>query len=148
MSKTAVTVLAALLMWAASRADSPTPTGTFLQVVDGTLVKEADDSAVYLVDRGVLRHVTGGAFGKLYADFRGVVTVVTIPQHLVHQSLGNGTRLVRAKGDATVWLVDNGLTKRPVMSLVSFRRHGFAWSKVEVVRREEIEFLPVGSPLE
>ena len=79
MSKTAITVLAALSLWALANADSRAPDGTFLQVVDGTLVKEVDDSTVYVVDRDVLRPVTWAAFRRLYADFRGVATVVAIP---------------------------------------------------------------------
>ena len=148
MSKTGFTVLAALFIWAASHADSPAPTGTFLQVADGTLVKEADDPTVYVVDRGILRPVTREAFGKLYPDFRGVATVIAIPNHLVHEPLGDGTRLVRAKDDPTVWLVDNGRTKRPVANPASFRRYGFVWPKVEIVKPEEIDFLPVGPRLE
>ena len=145
MSKTAITVLAALSLWALVNADSRAPDGTFLQVVDGTLVKDVDDSTVYVVDRDVLRPVTWAAFRKLYADFRGVATVVAIPRHLVHEPLGDGTRLVKTKDDPAVWLVDNGRTKRHV---VSFRRRGFVWPKVKIVKPEEIDFLPVGPRLE
>ncbi|MHC4137023.1 MAG: hypothetical protein ACYTDU_12720 [Planctomycetota bacterium] len=124
------------------------PAGALLHVANGTLVKTADDPAVYLVDGGVLRHITADAFQALYPDFSRVCTVLSIPQHLVQQPLGAGTRLVRAKGHPTVWLIDNGHTKRPVADIPAFTRWGFTWPRVQVVPAEEIDFIPVGSRLE
>ncbi len=121
------------------------PVGALLHVADGTLVKTADDTAVYLVDGGVLRHITADAFQRLYPDFSRVCTVVSIPRHLVQQPLGTGTRLVRAKDRAAVWLIDNGHTRRVVANIPAFNRWGFSWSRVQVVPAEEIDFLPVGS---
>jgi hypothetical protein len=122
--------------------------GVLLHVANGTLVKTADDPAIYLVDGGVLRHITADAFQTLYPDFRRVCTVVSIPRHLVQQPLGAGTRLVRAKDHPTVWLIDNGHTKRPVADIPAFTRWGFTWPRVQVVPAEEIDFLPVGSCVE
>jgi len=122
--------------------------GALLHVANGTLVKTADDPTIYLVDGGVLRPITANAFQTLYADFRRVCTVVSIPQHLVQQPLGAGTRLVKAKDHPGVWLIDNGHTKRHVADIPAFTRWGFTWSRVQVVPAEEIDFLPVGSRLE
>ncbi|MEM8882543.1 MAG: hypothetical protein AAGD14_00570 [Planctomycetota bacterium] len=148
MRKTLVALLVALFVVATSRAGTPPASGVHLELVEGTLVQEAGRAEVFLVDRGTLRHITGDAFDRIYRDFRRVVTVVRVPRHLVGQPLGNGTRLVRGKGDPAVWLIDNGETKRHVANEPSFRGRGFVWSKVQIVDPGEIDFLPIGPRLD
>lgn len=138
-----------VLLWPFTRTSAdPVAAGMYLKVAEGTLVKGPDDPRVYLVDRGVLRHVSGTAFGRLYAGFGGICTVIEVPEYLVGEPLGEGTRLVRAEGDAHVWLVDNGRTKRHVSDIPVFDRYGFAWRHVQIVAPEQIGFLPVGPRLE
>ena len=126
----------------------PVAAGMYLKVAEGTLVKAPDDPRVYLVDQGVLRHVSGTAYGRLYADFGGICTVTEVPESLVQEPLGEGTRLVRAKADAHVWLIDNGQTKRHVSDVPVFNRYGFSWRHVQIVALEQIDSLPVGPRLE
>ena len=75
-------VVLALLPIANTSAD-PVEDGIYLKVSEGTLVRAADDARVFMVDRGVLRHITGNAFERLYRNFGVVTTIVEIPEHLV-----------------------------------------------------------------
>lgn len=147
VARIAGVVVALLLVVAISGAGSPA-TGVFLEVTQGTLVKEPDAPDVYLVERGGLRLVSKGAYERLYADFRRVCTVVSIPKQLVMEPLDAGTEIVKTKDDPHVWLLDNGRTRRHVSSPSAFDRYGFSWPLVRTVAPEEIAYLPEGPPLE
>ena len=70
-----------MLLWPVARTNAdPVTAGMYLKVAEGTLVKAPDDPRVYLVDQGVLRHVSGTAHGRLYADFGGICTARSIQQ--------------------------------------------------------------------
>jgi hypothetical protein len=122
--------------------------GVFLEVVEGTLVKEIDSKDVYLVDKGGVRLLSKAAYERLYADFRGVCTVVSIPKNLAGEPLDTGTQIVKTEGAPHVWLLDNGRTRRHVSSPATFERYGFSWPLVRTVRPDEIDYLPEGPRLE
>ena len=147
MTRAAGALVALLLVGAISGAGSPS-TGVYLEVTQGTLVKEPDAPDVYLVERGGLRLVSTAAYERLYAGFRRVCTVVSIPKQLVMEPLDAGTELVKTKDEPHVWLLDNGRVRRHVSSPAAFDRYGFSWPLVRTVRPEEISYLPEGSPLE
>ena len=144
----AIAAVALALLPIAKTSADPVEDGIYVKVPEGALVRAADDARVFMVDRGVLRHITGNAFGRLYRDFGVVTTIVEIPEHLVGEPLGTGTRLVRAKGTAHVWLIDNAETKRHVSDVPVFDRYRFDWGHVQLVDANEIDFLPIGPRLE
>ncbi|MHC4410068.1 MAG: hypothetical protein ACYS0E_18785 [Planctomycetota bacterium] len=139
-------VLFALLSMAWS-ADPAPPRGVSLRLADGSLVCELDQTRVYLVDGNKLRPFTGMAFQQLYAGYAGVTKVHRIPERSVGDPLADGTRLVRAHGQARVWFIENGKRKRPVSDLAVFKRYGFHWPRVQHVALEEIANLTIGPAL-
>jgi len=148
MARRAFGVVVVLFLAGAGTRASPALGGAFLEVADGMRVREAGTPHVYVVDRGVLRHLTREAYDQLYPDFRGVCVVLSIPRHLVTETLGKGTRLVKTADDPCVWFLDNGQVRRAVASPEAFEHYGFSWALVRTVPPEEIDYLPVGPRLE
>lgn len=137
-------ILLLSVSWAASPAP---PRGVSLRLADGSLVRDLDEARVYLVDGNKLRPFTGKAFEQLYAGFAGVTKVHRIPERSIGETLGDGTRLVRAHGQARVWLIENGKRKRAVSDLPVFHRYGFHWPRVQRVALHEIADLTIGPAL-
>ena len=140
--------LALLFLLPVALSASPEPPRRLrLELADGSLVRELGKPRVYLVDRNKLRPFTGRAFETLYADYRGVCMVRRIPESRIGDPIGTGTRVVRVKGHAEVWLIDNGKTKRHVSDVPVFERFGFTWPRVATVTLAEMEKLPTGPAL-
>ncbi len=118
--------------------------GIHLELVNGQRVKTLDNTAVYVVDRGILRHVTYPAYTRMFSGWGGIAHVAEIPDSWVGERLGMGTEIVRVHGEKTVWLIDNERTRRAFTTAALFGPNGFSWSKVKIVEQEWIQRFPRG----
>jgi len=141
---------AGVLALVAATASGRAAQGVWVQLRDGARVKTPDAKTVYVVDRGALRPVTGGAHEALWASFRGIVEIESVPEGSLGARLDNATRLVKAPDDPAVWLLDrDGSVRRHVTDLHVFgSKWAFSWAKVRSMPLAEIEALPVGDPVE
>lgn len=124
--------------------------GVWVQLRDGARVTVPGAATVYVVDRGALRPVTGGAHEALWPSFRGIVEIESVPGGSLGARLDDETCLVKAPDDPAVWLLDRGATvRRHVSDLHVFgSKWAFSWAKVRSMPLAEIEALPVGEPVE
>lgn len=125
------------------------PTGKQLPPLDGTLIKGADNPAVYHVGNGILEPLTLFVFNLRKFSFRSVVSV---PQaELVEWEVGKLMSpptglLIKAKGDPTVFYTESGV-KRPVSYAVFVSRR-FSFADVIVGADEEVGAIELGPALE
>jgi hypothetical protein len=119
--------------------------GIQLEIPDGSRVKTPDCKTVYLVDRGFLRPLEYTAYKNLWSNWRGIGLITEAPPSLLGDAMNGATKLVRAKDDPHVWLIDNGLLKRHVRSLTVT---GFSMHLVETVEPELLAALYEGPPID
>ena len=131
----------------AARAASSEVDGLYLEVRNGQRVKPYDDAGVYLVDRGVLRHLTYETYTRLFDGWGGICTINELPATVLGEKLTDHTRLVKTSKKTTVWLIDNGRVRRAFDSPKFFGANGFAWSKVQLVSESELEEYPIGDTI-
>ena len=108
-------------------------------------MKTPDCLTVYLVDRGFLRPLDYAAYKNLWSTWEGIGLITEVPPSLLGEAMDGRTRLVKTKDDARVWLIDNGLQKRPVRS---FTVTGFTGRLVETVDAEVLTALYEGAPID
>ncbi len=139
----AVAALAAGI--ATSVSASPEPSGLYLNVANGARVmKTPGKNSVYMVDRGVLRHVHYDAYVRLWEGWGGITLVNAIPETAVGEPVRGSTRLVQVKGEREIWFIDNDRVRR---HLRSFRLTRFSKKKVQAITAEELEKYHEGRPL-
>lgn len=121
--------------------------GVELLQPDGVRVKVAGTTTIYLVDQGRCRPLTHAAYLRLWREFGSVRVVGAVPEELVGEMLGAGTRLVAPVGTTELWLIDNAKVKRRVTSFAAAAAWGFATERTEAVSREVLAAFPEGEPI-
>jgi len=115
---------------------------------EGSLIK-GSAPVIYLVIDGARRRIPDPTtFNVLGLDWRAVMTVSdaqldSIPNGATYPPLRG--RLVRGQGPAT-YLLENG-TRRWIINMDVFRRHGFQLRDVQVIPDEALESIPSGRNL-
>ena len=136
----ALTILLAAAGIAVARG---TPHGPWVQLADGQRVRAKGEATVYLVEDGMLRPITYTAYVELWGDFRAVCVADEVPKAAIGKLLGDGTRLIRAREDPKVYLVESGKTKRHVVNREVFlERYGFTWDRVHSLPEDEVKAIP------
>jgi hypothetical protein len=113
---------------------------------DGALVQIPGDDAIYLVDRGVRRHVPNAdTFNRL---FRSWVFSVGADWSSLAAGLpiASDAYLARSANAPEVYFVEYG-QKRHVMNAAVMDRYNFDWGKIQVVSDATIAALKLGDPL-
>jgi len=121
-------------------ATSSAPAGMYLHVTNGGRVKTPQKTAVYMVDRGVLRHVHYAAYTRLWDRWGGITLVNEIPATSVGEPIRGTTRLVRIAGERAVWYIDNDRVRRSVPTFYASGIYApkFSGKKVEAISRESL----------
>jgi hypothetical protein len=114
-------------------------------------IKSPNSPDVYLIDPdGYRRWIrTAAEYEQLFRDWNGIVINPNVRCILARDPLtdghGNGAWLVRAQGDPAVYLIVDG-TKRWIPSSAVFDKYHFAWNKVGVATRYQVDSTPTGAP--
>lgn len=115
-----------------------------------------DNGTVYLVDRGLLRHVPGEAFasGGIFASWFRVRDVAdgcpdstSFGPYLTGTALPSTAELIRQTGTAAVYLLE-GSTKRHVTDTEVMSKYKFDWSKVHDKTSTQMNSYATGDPIE
>ena len=129
----AATLIGGFALGRAPAAASGVPHGLYLEVRNGQRVKPWNSDAVFLVDRGVLRHITYDAYTALFDGWGGIATINEAPATVIGEGLGKGTRLVKSPSRTTVYLIENDRLLRAFDSARCFGANGFSWGKVRKI---------------
>ena len=125
------------------------PKGQILSPLDGTLVKNADSPLIYYVALGQRFPVPYFVFQSRKLRFADVVTLSDDEiENLIlaenHFAPADGT-LIKHKGDPTVYFVEAG--ELHAVTGFLFGHLGFRFSNVIEVTQDELNLIPVNSPL-
>ncbi|MBG9516375.1 hypothetical protein ABE47_30935 [Bacillus thuringiensis] len=112
-------ILSAPQAHAAGQEKAPAINQKFLQndqyIYNGYRVKEVGKSAIYLVDRGMKRHITdSGTYNRIFKKWDGILefqSLHTIPNgRSIDQDMG----LVQFENDSTIYFLDKDATGKPM----------------------------------
>jgi hypothetical protein len=117
-----------------------------LPPLDGTVIKGESGSAIYLVDRGLLRLYSEFTFKQRKVPAKSIIKVADI-EVASYEKQGfvaplDGT-LVKAKNDSAVFYIEQGL-KHPI-SAELFKNRGFSFKNVVALANDEVAGLSKGS---
>ena len=120
--------------------------GSVLPPQDGTVIRGAQGSAVYLVDNGQIKLFSEYTFKQRKVTLKQIVTVPD-DEILTYTNQGfvaplDGT-LVKAKDAATVYLVEAGF-KRPLTAEL-FKNRALSSKSVVPLSPDEVGALPIGA---
>lgn len=111
--------------------------------LEDTLIKTADDPAVYILCNGLKRHVPSvevfNSYGFNWADI-SIVSGADLADYPTAE-------LIRAAGDSKVYQLTGG-KKHWVKTLEAFNQHRFRWENVVIINQTEAAAIPEGSSLE
>ncbi len=104
------------------------------------LIKAPDDSKVYIVGKGLIRHIPNpevfGSYGFNWGDI-----VIVSPTELKEYGQAN---LIRGIGEAKVYFIEDG-QKRWIETAESFQKRGYDWSKITEVNKTELDAYSTGA---
>lgn len=117
-----------------------------LPPLDGTVIKGESGSAIYLVDRGLLKLYSEFTFKQRKVPAKSIIKVADI-EVASYEKQGfvaplDGT-LVKAKNDSAVFYIEQGL-KHPI-SAELFKNRGFSFKNVVALANDEVAGLSKGS---
>lgn len=124
------------------------PTGTLLPPTDGTLIKAAEEPAVYFVGNGKLEPLTLFVFTQRKFSFRNVVSVpkTELINWEVTKFMPPETGvLVKAKGNPAVYYIESGV--RRALTYDVFVANKFSFKNVLVGADAEIDLIELGEPM-
>jgi len=104
------------------------------------LIKLSDDPKVYVVGKGLVRHVPNPEVFNSYNFSWGDIITVS-PTELKEYGQAN---LIRGIGEAKVYLVENG-KKRWVETAEIFTKKSYDWLKIVEINEIELKAYPTGS---
>lgn len=120
--------------------------GSVLPPKDGTVVKEANDPGIYLVDGGKIRLYSAYTFEQRKVLAKNIVTV---PGEELATYDKNGfvppldSTLVKTQSNPLIYIVDQGF-RRPLVAEV-FRNRGLSSRNVVTLSDDEVYALPLGA---
>ena len=103
------------------------------------LIKLSDDPKVYVVGKGLVRHVPNPEVFNSYNFSWGDIITIS-PTELKEYGQAN---LIRGIGEAKVHLIENG-KKRWIKTAEIFQKYGYEWSKIVEVNETELGTYPMG----
>jgi len=106
------------------------------------LIRIPDDPKVYVVGKGLVRHIPNPEVFSSYGFNWGDIVTVS-PAELKEYGQAN---LIRGIGEAKVYLVENG-QKRWIETAETFQKRGYDWSKITEVNNTEINAYPTGGEI-
>jgi len=118
---------------------------------NGKRFRGADKLAVYLVDRGELRHIPSQTtfdllFGADWANVRvGDPDMNSIP---FGRPLAEGTYLARAEGREDIYLISPFGVKRRLQDKTTLEKYNFDQSKIKRLSVQELDSFLEGPPVE
>ncbi|MFA6536858.1 MAG: hypothetical protein WCT18_00490, partial [Patescibacteria group bacterium] len=116
----------------------------------GALLQNKQNGAVFYVENGIKKPIITKDILKInYPKFK--LTPVS-PEELDKFTLGETVRLndgelVKAKDNATVYVIGNG-EKHPIANASVFKTLGYNWKNVQVVEPKSLENLPLGEVID
>ena len=121
--------------------------------LDGARLIVPGQPEIWLVFFGVRHHITSLAtLNALFSDTQVLVTIGSVEHIKRGVDLNDGTCLVRADGDAGIYLVtgfpDSEVRKHPISSFETFVHFGFDESKVREVPALVLAAIPPGTDLQ
>jgi hypothetical protein len=115
---------------------------------NGRRAKGEGEEAIYLVDRGYLRHVPNPrTYVNLFPDWEGLDESEELFSLPFGKPISDGAILARAEDDDTVYLVEHGV-KRPLASREVLEKYHFDETKIKVVPPIVLDGLTTGPTLE
>jgi len=129
------------------------PTGNYVAIKNGTLVKTSSDSTVYIIEGGKKRKISnpGDLLAQGYTpDKIKIISQVTLDLHPTGldyfvsstSSFESIISLVRASG-TQIYLVKNNI-KYPFVNSEIFDSYNYNYSNVQIVNQETLNSLPTG----
>lgn len=100
---------------------------------NGRRAKGTGRLAIYLVDRGYLRHVPNPeTYGNLFPDWEGLDETQDVLELPLGKPIDDGAILAQAEGEDQVYLVERGV-KRPLASREILKKYYFDEKKIKKV---------------
>ena len=125
--------------------------GTDAPVIDGALVKSANNPAVYVINKGTRQLLSYFVFQKRFlSPSVAVLSDDELAQKYAIQPQGylyppsDGT-LIRGDSSATVYLIEGG--KRRGLNLTAFQSRGYKFTDINVLHESEVDGYQLGEDL-
>jgi hypothetical protein len=124
-----------------SASPSPSPTPSAGVRSDGSLVRYAGDTKVYVIENGQKRWIqTAEDFAKLGYNWNSVIVVPSTESYtsgaVKTPSAQAAVTLIRYAGDPKVYVIENS-QKRWVKTAADFTKLGYKWSDVKIAPSSE-----------
>lgn len=122
-----------------------TAAGTVRLDLNGLRVKSPAAPHVYLIDRGVRRHIPDPpTYDNLFRSWNGIIVDINISDITLGLPITPGAVLAKASNHPAIYLIDHS-QKRWIVSPPVFDKYYFAWNRVVVVPPVVINSIPTGS---
>lgn len=115
--------------------------------LDGLRLTPPRGGPIYLMDRGVRRHIPNPAtYNNLFRDWNGVISDVDVDIIPEGPPLLDGAILFRPDGRPEVYMIDDA-GKRHVVSPEAMDKYYFNWNTIVQVPEVITRFVPDSDPL-
>lgn len=122
-----------------------TAAGSVRPDLNGLRVKSPAAPHVYLIDRGVRRHIPDPpTYENLFRSWNGIIVDINITDITLGLPITPGAVLAKASNHPAIYLIDHA-QKRWIVSPPVFDKYYFAWNRVVVVPPVLINSIPTGS---
>ena len=117
-------------------------------IYNGQRRYDPNTGAVYLVDRGLLRHIPEvSTYDNLFVDWSGFVNISGTADFVLGTDVSTDAYLAKEYGKPEVYLVESNL-KRHITSAPLFEAYNFDWIEIEPLASDELSSVPAGEPIQ